>query len=398
MTATIERRHFLLGITAAGCTNSSSQSGGAIASPSEASPTGEEPSPPSPSSDADASTQPGMIPRRTLGSTGQQVSALGLGGFHIGKPSEAEATAIMHRAIDEGITFFDNCWDYHDGDSEVRMGNALRGGKRDQVFLMSKIDGRTKTAAALQIDASLKRLLTDHVDLMQIHEVIRERDPAWVFGEDGAIAALREAQQAGKVRFIGFTGHKSPDIHLSMLALAKKHSFVFDAVQMPLNVLDPHYDSFEKRVLPVLLDEGIGVLGMKPFASGAALKSDVQPEECLRYAMSLPTSVVITGCEKMNRLEQSVRVGRPFRPLSAPERHAILQRTQKDGKDGHLEGFKTGESFDATSRNEHWLTTGHLSFTLHDGSPLPWENLPFLSFRCQRRSDARAALKLRRMA
>lgn len=360
MRTPIERRHFLLGITAAGCTKAASN--GSPTDPNHGRPVEKEAQATSQSATAQKgiSTMPGEIPRRTLGSTGQQVSALGLGGFHIGKPSEKKAIAIMHRAIDEGITFFDNCWDYHEGESEVRMGKALQGGKREQVFLMTKIDGRTKEAAAIQIDASLKRLQTDHVDLMQIHEVIREKDPAWVFGEDGAIAALREAQQAGKVRFIGFTGHKSPDIHLSMLAQAKKHGFVFDAVQMPLNVLDPHYDSFEKRVLPVLLDEGIGVLGMKPFASGAALKSNVQPEECLRYALSLPTSVVITGCEEMERLEQAVRVGKAFNPLSESEKLAILQRTQKDGKDGHLEGFKTGEGFDATSRNEHWLTTGHL--------------------------------------
>lgn len=305
--------------------------------------------------------KPGDIPRRKLGSTGEMVSALGLGGFHIGVPSEQEGIAIMHRAIDEGITFFDNCWDYHEGESERRMGKALRGGKRSQVFLMTKIDGRTRKAAADQIDECLRRLQTDHVDLMQIHEVIRQKDTTWVFGEDGAVQALRDAQKAGKIRYTGFTGHKSPSIHLAMLKAAEEHDFRYDAVQMPLNVLDPHYDSFEKQVLPVLQEKGIAVLGMKPLASGEALKNNVvTAEECLRYALSLPASVIITGCDEMKILEQALRVGRSFSPLSDEERPALLAKTEPLGKKGQRELFKTSSRYDATLRNEHWLTGSEL--------------------------------------
>lgn len=338
----VERRLFLLGLSSVGC------------APTEPAAS------PRPGRARQSETTPGEIPRRRLGATEERVSALGLGGFHIGVPSEKEAMAIMHRAIDHGMNFFDNCWDYHKGESEVRMGKALQGGKREKVFLMTKIDGRTKEAAALQIDQCLRRLQTDHVDLMQVHEVIRDKDPAWVFGEDGAIAALREAKQAGKLRYIGFTGHKSPKIHLSMLDMADRYDFRFDAVQMPLNVLDPHYESFQKNVLPLLVDKDIGVLGMKALASGAALEAGVEAEECLRYALSLPTSVVITGCDEMKILDQAIRVGRTFAPLSEEEMNALEAKTSPQGSDGSLEGFKTSEKFDATTRNPRWLTTGEV--------------------------------------
>src|SRR3984893_4237654 len=206
------------------------------------------------------------IPYRILGRTGEKVSAIGIGGYHLGRPDlEAdESIRIVRSALDEGINFLDNCWDYNGGESEIRMGKARRDGYRQKAFLMSKIDGRTKAAATSQINDSLRRLQTDRIDLLQFHEVIRETDPDRIFAEGGGMEAVLEAQKAGKIRFIGFTGHKSPDIHLKMLSTASKHGFTFDAVQMPLNVMDAHFNSFEKKVLPVLLESDIGVLGMKP--------------------------------------------------------------------------------------------------------------------------------------
>src|SRR6201993_924425 len=241
------------------------------------------------------------IPYRALGSTGQNVSVIGLGGYHLGKQSDpADSIRIIRTGIDEGINFLDNCWDYNGGESEIRMGKALRDGYREKAFLMTKIDGRTKTAAAVQLNESLRRLQTDRIDLLQFHEVIRDSDPDRVFAQGGGMQAVLEARKAGKVRFIGFTGHKSPDVHLKMLATALKHDFKFDAVQMPLNVMDAHFDSFEKRVLPVLTENGIGVLGMKPMGDHIILDSKtVSATECLYYSMNLPTSVVITGCDSM---------------------------------------------------------------------------------------------------
>src|SRR6201997_5247323 len=241
------------------------------------------------------------IPYRPLGRTGEKVSLIGLGGYHLARPSTTEESVrIIRTGIDEGLNFLDNCWDYNGGESEIRMGKALRDGYRQKAFLMTKIDGRTKTAATAQLNESLRRLQTDHVDLLQFHEVIRDTDPDRVFAQGGALEAVLEAQKAGKVRFIGFTGHKSPDIHLKMLDTASKHGFKFDAVQMPLNVMDAHFNSFEKRVLPVLTENGIGVLGMKPMGDHIILESKtVTPIECLHYSMNLPTSVVITGCDSM---------------------------------------------------------------------------------------------------
>lgn len=292
---------------------------------------------------------------RELGRTGSKVSAIGLGGFHIGNPPEAEALRIIRSAIDRGITFMDNCWDYHDGESERRMGKALRDGYRDKVFLMTKIDGRTKALAAKQIDECLQRLQTDRIDLMQHHEVIRIEDPDRIFAEGGANEALLDAQKAGKIRFIGFTGHKDPFVHLRTLELARQRNFRFDAVQMPLNVLDAHFRSFEKQVLPELVKEGIAVLGMKSLASGAALKTKaVTAIECLHYALSLPTSVVITGMESMANLDQAVEAARTFKPLSDSQRAALLAKTKDHAATGKFEGFKTGTEFDATARNPAW--------------------------------------------
>jgi aryl-alcohol dehydrogenase-like predicted oxidoreductase len=304
-----------------------------------------------------AETKSGEMIYRTLGRTGEKISALGLGGFHIGVPKdEQEGIRIIRSAIDRGVTFMDNCWDYHDGASEMRMGKALRDGYRDRVFLMTKIDGRTKQVAARQIDESLRRLQSDHIDLMQHHEVIRMEDPDRIFAEDGAQAALLEAKQAGKVRYIGFTGHKDPAVHLRMLEIAAQHQFHFDAVQMPLNVMDAHFRSFEKDVLPVLTKQGIGVLGMKSLGSGAIPKTQlVTAIECLHYALSLPTSVVITGMDTMARLEQALEAVRTFRPMSREQIAAVLSRTAQAAATGKHEGFKTTPDFDATARHLEWM-------------------------------------------
>lgn len=294
---------------------------------------------------------------RTLGNTQEQVSAIGLGGFHIGLiEDEAESIRIIRSAIDRGITFMDNCWDYNDGVSETRMGKALQNGDRDKVFLMTKIDGRTKELAAKQIDESLKRLQSDRVDLLQFHEVIRLEDPDRIFAEDGAIAAFLEAKQAGKTRYIGFTGHKDPMVHLRMLEIAKEYGLEFDTVQMPLNVLDAHFRSFEHHVLPVLVERGIGVLGMKSMADGHILKSKaVKPIECLHYALNLPTSVVITGIDSMEILDQAIEAADTFKTMSDGEVSALLSRTTEAAAKGRYEPFKTDNIYDATASNPHWL-------------------------------------------
>jgi aryl-alcohol dehydrogenase-like predicted oxidoreductase len=299
------------------------------------------------------------VPMRKLGTTGVQVSMLGLGGAHIGdkdKLSDDEAIALMRDAIAGGITFFDNCWDYNEGKSEERMGKALRDGYRHKVFLMTKLDGRTAKAAMAQLEQSLQRLQTDVIDLVQVHEVIRMSDPGRCFASDGIIGALQAAKKAGKLRFIGFTGHKDPAIHLAMLEAAQKAGFEFDTVQMPLNVMDAHYKSFEENVLPVLQKRGIGVLGMKSMGSGDILKSGVvKPEECLRYALSLPTSVVITGIDSRAVLEQDLKLAREFVPLTAKEREDLLSRTASAAAQGKHELFKTAQKYDGTAKHPHWL-------------------------------------------
>ncbi len=294
---------------------------------------------------------------RTLGSTGEQVSAIGLGGHHIGRQKDArDSIKIVRSAIDRGINFMDNSWDYHDGGSELRMGKALREGYRDKVFLMTKIDGRTKEAAAKQIDESLKRLQTDHVDLLQHHEIIRLEDPDRVFAKGGAMEAVLAAKEAGKVRFIGFTGHKDPLVHLRMLEVAAKHDFRFDAVQMPLNVMDAHFRSFGQLVLPTLAKDGIGVLGMKSMGDGIILKSKLATAmECLHFALNLPTSTVITGIDSMEILEQALEAVKTFKPLSTEQLAALLKRTADVAATGEFEPFKTGNGFDSTAKNPGWL-------------------------------------------
>ncbi len=297
------------------------------------------------------------VPLRQLGRTGEKISALGLGGFHIGITKEdQEGIRLIRTAIDRGITFMDNCWDYHNGGSEIRMGKALRDGYRERVFLMTKIDGQTKTSAAQQIEESLQRLQTDHIDLMQFHEVIRMGDPDRIFAEGGGMEAALEAKKAGKIRYIGFTGHKDPRIHLHMLEVARAHKFRFDAVQMPLNVMDAHFRSFEHQVLPVLVKEGIGVLGMKSMGSGVILRSKTaQPIECLHYAMNLPTSTVITGIDRMEILDQALEAARTFKPMSREEVTALLARTADAAAAGQYEPFKTTTSYDGTAHHPQWL-------------------------------------------
>ena len=295
---------------------------------------------------------------RTLGSTGQTVSALGLGGWHLGLKyvDEALSLKVVRTAIDRGMTFMDNCWDYNEGASEIRMGKALRDGYREKVFLMTKIDGRSKKEATRQLDESLKRLKVDMIDLVQHHEILRYEDPHRIFDEEGAHAALIEAKQAGKLRYIGFTGHKDPRIHLYMLEVAAQQGFLFDAVQMPLSVMDAHYRSFEKEVLPELVKSKIGVLGMKSMANGILLKSKtVAPIECLHYALSLPTSVVITGIDSMEILNQAFEAIRTFRPMTPGEVESLLERTAVAASKGEFEPFKTTSLFDGTAENPEWL-------------------------------------------
>jgi aryl-alcohol dehydrogenase-like predicted oxidoreductase len=295
---------------------------------------------------------------RTLGKTGEKVSAIGLGGYHLGHPPEpADAIQIVRSAIDRGITFMDNSWDYNGGESERRMGIALRDGLRQKVFLMTKFDGRTKDATARQINESLQRLQTDRIDLIQYHENIRLEDPDRFFAVNGPLEALMEAKKAGKIRYIGFTGHKDPFVHLRMLEVAAQHNFQFDTCQMPLNVMDAHFRSFGHDVLPKLVEQGIGILGMKSMGDGNVLKSGrVTPVECLHYALNLPTSVVITGCERMAILDQAIEAARTFKPMSRAEVSALLAKTKDAAVTGQFEPFKTTTQFDSTAQNPQWMS------------------------------------------
>jgi aryl-alcohol dehydrogenase-like predicted oxidoreductase len=307
-------------------------------------------------------TAGGNVPKRKLGRTGVQVSCVGLGGYHLAEHArEEEAIRIVRMAIDHGITFLDNCWDYNEGKSEERMGKALGEGYRHRAFLMTKLDGRTKEAAAAQLEQSLRRLRTDFIDLVQVHEVIRMTDPDRVFGPGGAMEALLDAKKAGKLRFIGFTGHKDPSIHLAMLRAAELAGFTFDTVQMPVNVMDAHYRSFQKEVIPELVKKDIGVLGMKSMSAGELLKSGVvSAEDCLRWSLSQPTSVVITGCDSVGVLEQALDVAMRFQPLSPKERDAMLARTAPVAGEGKYEPFKTSKKHDGTAEHPKWLESAEL--------------------------------------
>jgi aryl-alcohol dehydrogenase-like predicted oxidoreductase len=293
---------------------------------------------------------------RKLGRTGERVSAVGLGGAHIGRPSEADAIKLMRTAIDRGINFFDNCWDYSGGKCEQWMGNALRDGWRKKVFLMTKFDGRTKASTAKQIDESLQRLQTDVIDLMQYHENIRMEDPDRFFAEGGPLEALLEAKKAGKIRYIGFTGHKDPIVHLRMLEVAAQNKFQFDAAQFPLNVLDAHFRSFAHQLVPKLVAQGVAVLGMKPMAFGEIPRNNIATGiECLHYALNLPTSVVITGMDNMERLEQALEAAKTFKPLTKTQLSTLLNKTKAAAMTGKYETFKTSTRFDGTARNPQWM-------------------------------------------
>jgi aryl-alcohol dehydrogenase-like predicted oxidoreductase len=298
------------------------------------------------------------VPYRALGKTGEKVSAIGLGGWHLGLPTVSEAVAIrlIRTALDRGLNFLDNSWDYFNGLSELRMGKALRDGYRKKAFLMTKIDGRSKKEATSQIEQSLLRLQTDTIDLVQHHEVLRFEDPNRIFDAEGAHAAMLEARKAGKIRHIGFTGHKDPHIHLYMLDVARENGFHFDTAQMPLNVMDAHFRSFGKLVVPRLVEEGVGVLGMKSMANGIILKSKlVTPVECLHYALSLPTSVVITGIDSMKILNQAFSALRSFPRFTDADRTALLDRTRTAAAKGKWEPFKTSSIFDGTAETPKWL-------------------------------------------
>jgi aryl-alcohol dehydrogenase-like predicted oxidoreductase len=286
------------------------------------------------------------IPKRPLGRTGLEVSALGLGGYHLGSVnSEMEAIRIVNEALDAGVNFFDNAWEYHQGLSEERLGRALKG-KRDRAVVMTKVctHGRNKNVAMRQLEESLTRLQTDHVDVWQIHEVIYENDPDLIFAPNGAAEALLEAKRQGKVRFLGFTGHKDPSIHLKMLS----HNFPFDTVQMPLNCLDATFRSFESSVLPEVSRRGIAALGMKSLGGSGELVREgaVVVTMGLRYAMSLPVAVTISGIDSLDVLRQNLEVARGFQPFRAAEMQAIRDMCRFDAADGHMELFKTTKKYD----------------------------------------------------
>jgi aryl-alcohol dehydrogenase-like predicted oxidoreductase len=299
---------------------------------------------------------PDMI-YRELGTTGERVSAIGLGGYHLGKQDDPnESIRLMHAGIDHGITFLDNCWDYNDGISEVRMGQALRNGYRQKTFLMTKMDGRTAVEYNKQLEQSLGRLQTDMIDLVQFHEIIRFEDPDRIFAAGGAIEAAVAARQAGKIRYIGFTGHKDPAVHLRMLEIAQKHNFHFDTVQMPINVMDAHFRSFEQQVMPVALKQGIGILAMKTFGDPYILHSKtVQPIEALHYGLNQPVSVVITGIDNTQTLDQALEAARTFKPMDEAQVKALLARTAVAASEGKYELFKTTNHYDGTAQNPKWL-------------------------------------------
>ncbi len=297
---------------------------------------------------------------RRFGRGDEMLSAIGLGGFHLGKKevTDEEAIRLVHEGVDRGINFIDNCWDYNEGWSELRVGAALdQGGYRDKVFLMSKMDGRSKQEAARQIETSLKRMRTDRIDLVQHHEILRYDDPDRIFADGGAMEAFVEAKQAGKLRYIGFTGHKDPRIHLQMLAVAAERGFHFDAVQMPLNVMDAHFRSFAHLVLPYLVEHGIAVLGMKTFADSVLLKSKapIEPLEYLHYSLNLPTSVVITGVQNQRDLDQAFEATRTFQPMNKARVAELLARSRPHAIEGKYELFKTSATFDGTAKNAQWL-------------------------------------------
>jgi uncharacterized protein len=283
---------------------------------------------------------------RVLGRSGERVSPLCLGGWHIGAIDENESTRLMHTALDEGITFFDNAWDYHDGVSEERMGKALAMDKRRaRVFLMTKNCERDYDGSMRCLEDSLRRLKTDYLDLWQFHECVYDNDPDWIF-ERGGIEAAIEARRQGKVRYIGFTGHKDPRIHLKMLS----KPFEWDTCQMPINVMDAQYRSFLKEVLPICQQRGIGVIGMKGFGGGypdgALSKLGLGPVECYRFALSQPVSTQVMGVTSIEQLRENLTAANDFPPMSAQEQQDLIDRVKTEATDGRYERFKSTSEFD----------------------------------------------------
>lgn len=310
---------------------------------------------------APPTTRRGDMPYRPLGKTGEMVSLIGMGGAHVGLQKDPlDSIRLIRSAVDRGINFLDNCWDYNDGKSEERMGQALKDGYRDRVFLMTKIDGRTSQSATDQLNESLSRLQTDRIDLVQFHEILRMEDPDRIFSEGGALEAVVAAQKAGKVRFIGFTGHKDPLVHRRMLEVADQHGFHFDTAQMPVNIMDAHFRSFTRQVLPILAQKQIGALAMKTFGDHYILDhvlatTTIKPIEMLHYSMTMPVSVVITGIDKPEILDQALEAARTFEPLSKEQTASLLDRTKASAATGRYELFKTSTKFDGTAHNPAWL-------------------------------------------
>lgn len=354
----MERRDFLKGAALGAGLTAVSPAGAAVSDPGLPNTRPQDPA------DLPFVTDPGerrgeMLYRK-FGKTDETISAIGMGGFHLGKSavSDDEATRLIHQGIDRGITFMDNCWDYNQGRSEERMGIALeQNGYRNQVFLMSKMDGRTKEEALKQIEQSLRRLRTDHIDLVQHHEILRYDDPDRVFAEGGAMEGFMEAKKQGKLRYIGFTGHKDPRIHLQMLSVAQERGFHFDSCQMPLNVMDAHFRSFGHLVLPHLVREGIAPLAMKTFGDGVILKSDapIKPLEYLHFSLNLPVSVVITGIQNQRDMDQAFEAVKTFQPMDKAKVAELLSRSKPYALEGKYELFKTSATFDGTAKNAAWL-------------------------------------------
>jgi predicted aldo/keto reductase-like oxidoreductase len=311
------------------------------------------------------------MPYRLLGKTGAKVSLLGVGGFHIGKGSSPqEAIALIRTALDEGVNFLDNAWEYHSGQSEERMGKALREGYREKAFLMTKVCARDEKGAMENLEDSLRRLNTDVIDLWQFHEIDSDIDSDMIFAKDGAIHAAIKAREQGKVRFIGFTGHKSPRVHLKML----RQDFPWDAVQMPINIMDAHYRSFARQVLPILVQRKIGVVAMKTASFGDILRGGprhrlewmrtdlmkiapplgdilrgykVSVAECLHFAMGLPVSVVVSGMDNLEMAKENIAIAKTFKPMTEGERSELLARVRDVARGGRLERFKSTHDFDS---------------------------------------------------
>jgi predicted aldo/keto reductase-like oxidoreductase len=345
----VERRDFLKTAAAAGL---------AAASPAALAQKAESNSPTSKEAPISRPENPAML-YRELGTTGERVSAIGMGGFHLAKDSGTtaqDAIRLVRSASDHGITFFDNCWDYNDGISEVRLGQALKDGYRHKAFVMTKLDARTAKDYDKQLEQSLGRLDTDVIDLVQFHEILRFEDPDRIFADDGAIHAAMAARAAGKIRYIGFTGHKDPQIHLRMFEVAAQHSFHFDTVQMPVNAMDAHFRSFTQHVIPVAQRAGTGILGMKTFGDGYILRSGtIDPMEALHYGLSQPVSVLITGIDKPEILTQALTAANTFKPFTSEQTATFLAKTRDAALTGKFEPFKTSSIFDGTANNPKWL-------------------------------------------